>query len=538
MKENLTRGLKGFQSTFGGFTTGQKVVAIVGTGALLLAGFMVFRWAATPAYAPLYSNLASSDASAVIQELDAQGISYELSNGGNTIMVPADQVYSARISLSGQGLPTSSEGGYSILDKQGLSTSQFQERTDFKRAMEGELSKTIEAIDGVEAAVVHLAMPEQDVFTETQDPTTASVLVKSRAGLTLNPEQVQAIVNLVSSSVDGLDTDKVTVADATGKVLSSPGSNGLGGGYTQNQNQLVLDYQNRLSSDLQNVLDKVLGPGNSTNQITAQLSFDKTVSETTDYSGNGDLALSESENVQRLTNGEPGEAGADGVLGPNGQTENGAAAAAAGSQFRETQRTADNAVDKTVETREAAPGKLERLGVGVVLDTRALAGRDPAEIEALVTSALALDPQRGDSITVSNLPFDRTAQDAAAKELEASQEAVAKAERMTLIRNGGLVGLVALMVLAAWIQSRKRAKARAQATEYVVEQLRRDAQDRHALAAGAAPAVEAPNPAMLALESADQDRSTAMRDEIAQLVERQPEDVAQLLRGWLVERGA
>ena len=541
MKENLTRSLKGVQSSFGGFTAGQKVVAIVGTGALLLAGFLVFRWAATPSYAPLYSNLASTDASAVIQELDSQGIAYKLSNGGNTIMVPADQVYSARISLSGQGLPTSSEGGYSILDKQGLSTSQFQERTDFKRAMEGELSKTIEAIDGVEAAVVHLAMPEQDVFTENQDPTTASVLVKTRAGLTMSPEQVQAIVNLVSSSVDGLETDKVTVADSTGKVLSAPSAvGGAAGGYTQNQNQLVIDYQNRLSTQLQGVLDKVLGPGNSANQITAQLSFDKTISRSTDYTGNGDLALSESTKSQRLRNGAAGAtAGANGVLGPDGQTEADAAAAGGdGSDFNETERTADNAVDKVEETREAAPGKLERLGVGVVIDTRALAGRDPAEIEALVTSALALDEKRGDSITVSDLPFDRTATDAAAKELAESQKAEARAARMDLIRNGGLIGLVALMVLAAWIQSRKRAKARAQATEYVVEQLRRDAQDRQALAAGAAAALAAPTPAMLALESTQADESAAMRDEIAALVDRQPEDVAQLLRGWLVERGA
>src|SRR5829696_7777942 len=140
MKDNLTRTFGRLQSTFLGFTAGQKVVAIIGTAALLLAGFMVFRWAAAPSYAPLFSNLASSDASAVIEELDAQGIPYELSNGGNTIMVPREQVYSTRISLSGEGLPSASESGYSLLDNQSLSTSQFQEQTSFKRAMEGELS--------------------------------------------------------------------------------------------------------------------------------------------------------------------------------------------------------------------------------------------------------------------------------------------------------------------------------------------------------------------------------------------------------------
>src|SRR5688572_17989324 len=194
MKDNLARYVGRVQSTFVGFTPGQKVVAIIGTAALLLAGFMVFRWAAAPTYAPLFSSLASEDASAVIEELDAQGIPYKLSNGGNTILVPREQVYTTRISLSGEGLPTASEGGYSLLDDQSLSTSQFQEQTSFKRAMEGELSNTIEAIDSVETAVVHLAIPAKQVFSDEQDPTTASVLVKTRAGETLDPEQVQAVV--------------------------------------------------------------------------------------------------------------------------------------------------------------------------------------------------------------------------------------------------------------------------------------------------------------------------------------------------------
>ena len=174
MKDNLTRYFGRAQATFLGFTAGQKVVAIVGTAALLLAGFMVFKWAAAPSYAPLFSNLASSDASAVIEELDAQGVPYKLSNGGNTIMVPREQVYTTRISLSGEGLPTASDGGYSILDDQSLSTSQFQEQTSFKRAMEGELANTIEAIDSVETAVVHLAIPAKQVFSDEQDPTTAT----------------------------------------------------------------------------------------------------------------------------------------------------------------------------------------------------------------------------------------------------------------------------------------------------------------------------------------------------------------------------
>jgi flagellar M-ring protein FliF len=147
-----------------------------------------------------------------------------------------------------------------------------------------------------------------------------------------------------------------------------------------------------------------------------------------------------------------------------------------------------------------------------------------------VASTLGINAQRGDTIDVTSMAFDRTAEAAAASELKASAAADKKAQTMGLVRNGGLVGVMVLMILVAWIQARRRAKARAEATSYVVDQLRRDALDRQQMAA-----LEAPAPALLALEATESDMNTEVRDEIAALVERQPEDVASLLRGWLVE---
>ncbi|HET8969631.1 MAG TPA: hypothetical protein VFN19_01120, partial [Candidatus Nanopelagicales bacterium] len=175
MKEGLGRALQRYQRSFATFSTGQKMVAVVGTLALVLAGFMVFKWAATPSYSPLFTNLSAEDASAVIEQLDADGVPYEITAGGSTISVPRSDVYPTRIALSGEGLPSNSgEGGYALLDEQDISTSQFKEQTDFKRAMEGELANTVEAIDGVDTAVVHLALPPQEVFSDEQDPATAS----------------------------------------------------------------------------------------------------------------------------------------------------------------------------------------------------------------------------------------------------------------------------------------------------------------------------------------------------------------------------
>jgi flagellar M-ring protein FliF len=526
MKDNITRSFGRVQRTFTGFTAGQKVVAVVGTGALLLAGFMVFRWASTPSYAPLFSDLASADASAIIQELDAQGVPYELSNGGNTIMVPREQVYTTRINLSGEGLPSASEGGYSLLDNQSLSTSEFQEQTSFKRAMEGELSNTIEAIDGVETAVVHLAIPEKEVFADEQDPTTASVLVKTRIGSTLAAEQVQTVVNLVSASVPGLEEDQVTVSDSTGKVLSAQGGTA---GSLSTQAQQVQDFQDRMTGQVQAMLDQIVGPGNAVVQVTPQLSFDKSVEETTRYFGNDDVALSETESTETYEGTDP-DAATGGVVGPDGQMETATTGAGTSGNFESTNRTSDNAVNKTHIVTEAAPGNVKSLHVGVVIDTRAAAAADPTEVQNLVSSSLGIQPDRGDTIQVSSMAFDRSAEEAAAAELEATTQAEEKAATMTMIRNGGLVGLALLIVLVAWLQARRRAKARVEATEYVVEQLRREQLDRQAQQA----ALEAP--AMLALEMAEVDESAQVKDEIAALVERQPEDVAALLRGWLVEK--
>ncbi|WP_426242310.1 flagellar basal-body MS-ring/collar protein FliF [Nocardioides sp. LHG3406-4] len=524
MRHNITRSLSRYQSTFNSFAPGQKVVAVVGTLGLLLAGFMVFRWASTPDYSPLFSNMSSKDASAVIEKLDADGVPYEISGGGGTVMVPQDKVYATRIALSGEGLPTSSDGGYSLLDSQSISASQFQEQTAFKRAMEGELSRTIGAIDGVETAVVHLAMPEKQVFADEQDPTTASVLVATAAGATLQPNQVQAIVHLVASSIDGLDPAKVTVADATGQVLSV--DDGTGSGSASTRSQQVEDYQDQMTTKIQQMLDRVVGSGNSKVTVSANLDFDKSVQESKSYTTK-ENAKPLSESVQTEEYKGPGGSSIGGVVGPDGQMEPTGGAGKDGAYKKES-KTSDNAVDTVVEHRESAPGAPELVSVSAVLDSAAARDISTEDVAALIVAGAGLDEARGDLVEVQAMPFDRTAEEAAKKELEDAAAAEKKANMNEAIRNGALGGVVALILALAWFKGRKRAKARDQATTYVVEQLRNES------AARTATPVEPP-PAVLALESTEQAKAEEMRAELAALVERQPEEVASLLRGWLVQ---
>jgi flagellar M-ring protein FliF len=527
MKDLVLQKLSGYQRTFSGFTAGQKVVAVLGTGALLLAGVMVFRWVSQPDYAPLFSNLSSSDASAVIDQLDTQGVKYKIANGGDTVMVPRSDVYKTRIQLSGKGLPSGSDGGYSLLDQQDLSTSQFKEQTDFKRAMEGELDKTIEAMDGVQSAVVHLAIPAKQVFADKQDPPTASVLVATSPGDTLTSEQVQSVVHLVAASIDGMDPEKVTVADSTGKLLSTTDS--IGGAAASSRDQYVTNFQNEKQAQVQALLDRVVGPGNSSVQVTADLNFDKTVTESRKYTPADPqgLSLSSTKNTEDYT-GPAGSAPSGGVVGPDGQMDTTTTGGTAGSAYKKSSETTDAALNTVTEHREAAPGGVQALHIAVALDQTAAANNNPAEIEKLISAAVGLDPKRGDSARVSALPFDRSAEKEAAKQVKTEQAAAAKADRMSMFRNASIAVLVLLGLLAAWIRGRRKAKQRKEATTYVVEQLRSDAARREERS------IENPATALLSLESASEEEN--VREELIALVENQPEDVAALLRGWLVER--
>lgn len=524
MKKKVTGLLSRGQDTFGSFTLGQKVVAIIGSLALLLGGFMVFNWASSPSYAPVYTNLASADASAVVEQLEASGTPYKLAGDGTTVMVPRDQVYQARLDLSAEGVPSASRGGYSLLDDQGLTTSDFKERTDYKRAMEGELASTIEAIDGVETAVVHLAIPEKEVFSKEQDPTTASVLLKTRAGTEIESDQVQAVVNLVAASIDGLDPDKVTVADAQGTVLTSPG--GVSGGDGSVRSKMIKSLQEEYRSKLQSMLDTVVGPNNSTVQVSAILDFDETVREQLTYQAEEDALPLSSKEVTETFRGTQDQ-GTTGVVGPDGQMDSTTTVNDGNGSYEKSEIVNDNAVGSTKERRETTPGALQKLSIGVVLDANKTGQVAYQDVEEMVVATAGIDTERGDTVSVSALPFDRSIEESAAAELEKAEKADADAARNEMIRNGAIAVLIVAFLALAWLAARRRAKRRLEETSYIVEQLReRQPQPVEVVA----------SPAALALEEAEASHAEELRDELTDLIERQPDDVAALLRGWLGER--
>jgi len=420
MRDRLTAIFRKGTSTFGSFTAGQKAVTIFAVVALVVGGYFFATWAGQPTYAPLFSGLAPADANAIVDQLNTDGVTYKLADGGSTILVPQDQVYAERIKVSAAGLPSQGEAGYELLDKQGVMTSEFMQQVTYRRALEGELSKTIKSIDGVKTATVHLAIPEKDVFADDTQKPTASVLVDTGTR-SLTSGQVQSIVHLVASSVEGLDPASVTVVGANGKVLSTSDDSSDAG--SSDAASATSSYETRLGNALQKMLDTVLGPNHAAVQVTADLDFDATETKTQRYVSDPSLPpLSESKKTEAFTgNGGPATGG---VLGPDNIQVPAGTAGNGNGTYQQSTETRNNAVGLVTETRKAAPGAVKKLSVAVVIDS-SVANVNTAQLQQLVSSAVGLDPQRGDMIAVSSMAFDQSAAEANADAIAGAKSTAA-----------------------------------------------------------------------------------------------------------------
>ncbi|MBN1091615.1 flagellar M-ring protein FliF [Blastococcus sp. TML/M2B] len=531
MKSALAGTLERARSAFASVSLGQKVVIGLLLAGLLLGGFFFSTWITAPTKAPLFSNLATSDAAAIVEELNAAGVTYELTDGGQTILVAKDAVYDLRLQMSGKGLPSGSDTGYALLDEQGITSSEFQQQVTYKRAIEGELSRTLEALDGVNQAIVSVALPKDEVFVTEQAEPTAAVLLDLAPGTTLSGEQIQAVTNLVSASVESMAPDQVTVTDTTGQVLSSPGT-GITAAAGDARSQVELEYQNRLAANAQRILDTVLGPNRSVVSVRADVDLDKrdTTSKTFTYD-EGTPPVSERRDVEEYSGS--GGAIVGGVLGPENMPDAADNTGGGDSSYTKESTTSNNAVGETTEVVQGAPGGLNRLTVSVVMD-QAVAGNLPqAQLQALVGNAVGLDEARGDAITVAAMPFDTAAADAAAADMEAAREAEAAAAMWSMIRTGGIAAGIALLVLVVWLRSRKRGDVE---EDYEPLELSDDMLaelDRIRIeSTREAPVID--NRAA-ELEAAERQR---VRSDISTMITERPDEVAAMLRGWLTENKA
>lgn len=522
MPAQLERLLAPGRRMISGFTAGQKAVLGVAVAAVLLGGLFFMSWAAKPSYVPLYTDLAASDASAITEQLDSAGTSYELADGGRTVMVPRTDLYQLRLDMSAAGLPEGDAQGYALLDEQGITASEFRQRVDYQRALEGELTKTVSAIEDVDAAKVHLVIPEEDLFSDDERHPTASVLVKTKPGQDLSPGQVRSIVHLVSSSVEGLVPEQVTVADDQGNMLAAPGEDGLTAAANDARSQQTAAFEQDLARSVQQLLEPVTGVGGAIVRVRADLDFDQRSTLTERFEPVEGLPPATESTSRETYTGAAAPVG--GVLGPDGLPIN---AAGADSTYEKEQAQVANALSTVTEEVKTAPGQVRRMSVAVLLDGNAGPINEDA-VRNLVAAASLIDAERGDELEVTTMAFDTDAAEAAAEELAAAAEAQQRADLIELARNIGIMLVVALGLFLAYRSSRKQHREMIALPEgvgrYGDEFLDLDSEEGTAV--GLAPP---------ALEPADI-RRVEIQTEVAELVDRQPEEVAQLLRGWLADR--
>jgi flagellar M-ring protein FliF len=513
------------------FSLPQKTFALIALAALLLGGFWLYSWAAKPSMSPLFSGLSATDASAVVDQLTASGVSYELADGGATVLVPQDQIYTQRLALASAGLPANSDGdGYSLLDDMSMTSSEFQQQTTYQRALEGELASTIGAMQGVQAATVKLALPAESVFVSEQADPTASVFVRTASGSSLTTKQVEAIVHLVSAGIEGMKATDVAVIDASGEVLSEVGT-GITAG---TGSEATTAYEQRVTSAVQALLDQVVGAGNSAVTVTADLNQDQTQRTSEEFSATEGVPPLASSTTEETYTGT-GSSTATGVLGPDNIAVPTGDATSGTGDYRSATEDVTNAVNKVTEVTTVAPGTVTKQSLAVIVDSTAAAGVDLTQLTATLTAAAGIDTARGDTIAVQAMAFDTTGADAAAEALAEADAATAAAQRASLIRQAGIAGVLLLLVIViAVVLARRSRRAK-----------------REALDIGELPLMDGPEEAP-ALDELDdippalpgpaevdpvQESLTVKRAEIAALADEQPEEVADLLRGWMSTPG-
>jgi flagellar M-ring protein FliF len=454
MPQAVTNVFQRLGAAIRSFTLAQRTIAIIGIAVLAMGAVALGTWLTRPQLAPLFTGLSASDANAIVEQLRSAGVQYELADGGGTVMVPEQAVYDQRLVAASAGLPSENTGGYTLLDDMGVTTSEFQQSVTYKRAIEGELARTISSLEGVSAASVQLAIPEESVFvSETADPT-ASVFVETRGGETLSPKQVEAIVHLTSAAISGMKAENVAVIDQSGQTLSA-----VGVGATGNTGQQASEYEARVAGSIQEMLDRVVGAGNATVTVAAELSTQSSERVDETYTNpEGTPPSTEQTKTESYTGGGGGTGvlGPDNIATPSGQSN---------GNYESTETTRNNVVNKSVETVTTPAGGIDRQTVSVAVDADAAAGMNVASLEDLVETAAGFDAQRGDQVTVQLMAFSTADADAAQRALQEAKEAE-QAERMdAILRTSLIAAAIAVPLLAAvgiyFVRNRRRAAAAA-----------------------------------------------------------------------------
>lgn len=399
---------------------------IAGVAFLSIAAFAALILIANRTdYRPLFTNLAAEDAGEIVKKLKEAKTPYQVTADGKGILVPADKVHELRLSLASEGLPQGGGVGFEIFDRKNFGMTEFVQKLNYQRALQGELSRTISQINGVEQARIHLVIPEKSLFKESEKPATASVVLKMKSNRSLRENEVQGVVHLVSSSIEGMDPDHVTILDSRGKILSKGnGSSDPAAKVTSAMQETQRGYEKNVEERLQSLLDRIVGSGKSVARVSAAFDF-KQVERVEEKFDPETIAVRSEQRTEEKGASGTSSAGVPGVQTNLGKAGQGGAATPVGGGSKNDE-TLNYEVSRSTAKIIEPVGALSKISVAVLVDgkyelpaavkegqtaTPKYIPRSPDElqkIEALVKSAVGYNAERGDQLTVQNIPFQDT----------------------------------------------------------------------------------------------------------------------------------
>lgn len=412
--EVLQQILQQAKLVFNKMSPSQRVSFLLVLASMIICLFIVFFWSTKPDYVVLYSNLSMKDAAEIQEKLTDLNVPNKVV--GTTIKVPSKEVYNARLSLANEGLPRSSEVGFEIFDKIKVGQTDYMQRLNYQRALEGELTRTINSLKQIDHSRIHLVMPEETIFSDKEKPASASIVLTLQPGAVVDKSTVMAITHLVAASVEGLEPKNITVIDSQGNLLSMASDEQMAAGLSSQQIDVQRNVERYLEQKASSLLDGILGPRKSIVRVSVDLDFSQT--EKTEESFKPEQQVARSEN----------------------HVEETAEQQAKSNTVEKT--TTNYEIGRTVEHMIGATGSMRWISVAVVVDgtyrvaaegdqkgQRVYVARTDDELQTLkklIIGALGLNEKRGDQIEVNNIAFDTTYLDEEATEQQ-------QAHKMALI---------------------------------------------------------------------------------------------------------
>jgi flagellar M-ring protein FliF len=530
-EEDNGRGAK-FLQPLTSMAPHQMVISGLLAVASILAILGLWQWATAPSYQTLLVGEDPTVVSDSIAALEAAGIDYRVGAGGTMIEVVRSQVAEAEVSLATAGVSSSTIAGYELLDEQGFSASSFQQRINYQRALEGELTRTILDLDLVIAASVHLSIPEDELFSDEEEAPTASVVIDTSGSI--GSRAVDGIINVVASAVPGMSPDGVTVADTSGRVLTDNGIDGSSESFLVRRS-----VEQQLETSAQTMLIAAFGQENALVRVSAELELDEAERETVTYDPESQVALREQSITEQYTGGSDA---ASGVVGVTDEVLDAATIADdSDSDYARNEQTSEFAVDRIRTVERNSSGDIVRLSVAVVVNDSVDPQPDLTQVSDIVAAAVGLDVTRGDVIAVESIPFDADFTETLEALPEAAEAATDPLAPIAPYLGIGQTALAILLLVVIVLSLRKGVKTLTNTVRQAsVEVIDLDDIEKAALSeggstsssssSGKAEKQEANNGEPLAL-----DRGPMSSNEVMRIIDQQPIEVASLLRTWADE---